>query len=293
MKLPVYALLLGLAAAPLLAAEGAPNLADKKERISYYLGVNFGSNIKKEDLEVNLPTVIKGLEDSLAGNPKMSEEELRAALVELQAQVMTNRQLRAEANKAAGEKWLEENSTKPGVKKTASGLQYKIIEEGSGESPKANDEVMVKYTGKLIDGTEFDSTDKRGGQPAKFRVDRVIRGWSEGIQLMKKGAKWELYIPAGLAYGERPPRNSTIPANAALIFEVELVDVIPAAATPPAPVPQRPITSENIIKVPSAEEMKKGAKVEILSPEDVQREIAREKARKAQENKAQPAQPNK
>ena len=290
MKLPVYALLLGLAAAPLLAAEGVPNLSDKNERISYYLGVNFGSNIKKEDLEVNIPTVIQGLTDALGGNPKMTEAEMRSALAELQAQVLTNRKARAVSNKAEGDKWLEENSTKPGVKKTASGLQYKIIEEGSGESPKATDNVLVKYTGKLIDGTVFDSTDKRGGQPAKFGVTRVIPGWSEGLQLMKKGAKWELYIPSDLAYGENPNPRSGIPPNAALIFDVELVDIV-AAPTPP-PIPQQPVTSQ-IIKVPSAEEMKKGAQIEYLDPDDVQREIEREKARKAQENKAQPAQPNK
>lgn len=289
MKLPVYALLLGLGAAPLLAAEGSVNLTDEKERISYYLGVNFGSNIKKEDIEVNVPTVIKGLEDSLAGNPKMTEAEMRETLALLQAQVMTNRQLRAQANKAKGQKWLEENATKPGVKKTASGLQYKIIEEGSGESPKATDEVSVKYTGKLIDGTVFDSTDNRGGQPAKFRVDRVVRGWTEALQMMKKGAKWELYIPSELAYGERGQR--TIPPNSTLIFEVELVDIHPVAA-PPVPPAQQPVTSQ-IIKVPSAEELKKGAQVEILDDEDVKREIAREKARKAQENKAQQAPPKK
>lgn len=282
MKLPVIALLVGLGAAPILAADNSADLTKPEDRISYYLGVNFGSNIKKENIEVNVETVIQGLKDTLAGNPKMTEAEQRDTLSQLQTMMMAKRQEKAKAAKAAGDQWLAENAKKPGVKTTESGLQYKVIEEGTGESPKATDEVSVKYAGRLIDGTEFDSTARRGGNPARFRVNGVIRGWSEALQLMRKGAKYELYIPSQLAYGERGSGNS-IPPNSALIFEVELVDIHPGVV-PPSPA-QSQITSD-IIKVPSAEEMKKGAKVEILKPEDVQREIEREKARKEQEGKA-------
>ncbi len=279
MKLTVFALLTGLGAGSLFAAEGTVNLTDAKEKTSYALGVNFGQNLKGQDVEVNLDTVRKGIEDALSGKPQMSQAELAETFNQLRTQITARAQEKAQANKAAGQKWLEENSTKPGIQKTASGLQYKIIQEGSGASPSANDRVSVKYTGKLIDGTVFDSTDQGGGQPRQFMVGGVIKGWSEALQMMKKGAKWELYIPSELAYGERAQR--TIPGNSVLIFDVELLDIIPTAQPP---VPQAPVTSD-IIKVPSQEELQKGAKIEILKPEDVEKEIAREKARKEAEGK--------
>lgn len=274
MKLPVFSLLLGVAAAPLFAAEGSANLTDPKERTSYALGVNFGSNLKTQGVEVNLDTLRKGIEDALAGNPQLDENQMRDAFNQLRTQIQARMAEKGKENKAAGDKFLAENKTKAGVKTTASGLQYKVIEEGSGESPKSGDEVQVKYTGRLIDGTVFDSTEKRGGTPAQFKVGGVIAGWTEALQLMKKGSKWELYIPSQLAYGERA--TGSIPQNSTLIFEVELVDFSPGAA----PAPAQPVTSD-IIKVPSAEEMKKGAKIEIIKPEDVQKEIEKEKARKA------------
>lgn len=278
MKLPVFTLLLGVAAAPTFAAEGSANLTDPKERTSYALGVNFGSNLKTQGVDVNLDTVRKGIEDALAGKPQLNETEMRDTFNDLRNQIQARMAEKGKENKAIGEKFLAENKSKEGVKTTESGLQYKIITEGSGDSPKANDEVQVKYTGRLIDGTVFDSTDKRGGTPARFKVGQVIRGWTEALQMMKKGAKWEIYIPSDLAYGERA--TGTIPANSTLIFEVELVDFT-AGATPP---PAQPVTSD-IIKVPSAEEMKKGAKIEIIKPEDVDKEIEKEKARKAAEEK--------
>jgi FKBP-type peptidyl-prolyl cis-trans isomerase FklB len=276
MKLTVFSLLLGVAAAPLFAAEGSANLTDPKERISYALGINFGSNLKAQGVDVNLDTVRKGIEDALAGKPQLNDNEMRDTFNQLRSQIQARMAEKGRENKEAGEKFLAENKTKPGVVTTASGLQYKVITEGSGDSPKPNDEVQVKYTGRLIDGTVFDSTDKRGGQPAKFKVAGVIPGWTEALQLMKKGAKWEVYIPSNLAYGERS--TGTIPQNSTLIFEVELVDFTPSAAA----VPSQPVTSD-IIKVPSAEEMKKGAKIEIIKPEDVDKEIEKEKARKAAE----------
>ena len=279
MKLTVFSLLLGVAAAPVFAAEGDAKFSDPKERTSYALGVNFGSNLKTQGVEVNLDTLRKGIEDALAGNPQLNETELRDTFTNLRTQMQARAAEKGKENLAAGTKWLTENKTKQGVLTTASGLQYKIISDGTGESPKPGDEVQVKYTGRLIDGTVFDSTDKRGGEPARFKVGQVIPGWTEALQLMKKGSKWELYIPSNLAYGERA--TGAIPQNSALIFEVELVDFSKGTA----PVPAQPVTSD-IIKVPSAEEMKKGAKIEIIKPEDVDKEIEKEKARKAAEGKA-------
>ena len=272
-------MLLGVAAAPVFAAEGDAKFSDPKERTSYALGVNFGSNLKTQGVEVNLDTLRKGIEDAIAGNPQLNETELRDTFTNLRAQIQAHAAEKGKANKAAGDKWLAENKTKQGVLTTASGLQYKIISDGTGESPKAGDDVQVKYTGRLIDGTVFDSTDKRGGEPARFKVGQVIPGWTEALQLMKKGSKWELYIPSQLAYGERA--TGSIPQNSTLIFEVELVDFTKGTA----PTPAQPVTSD-IIKVPSAEEMKKGAKIEIIKPEDVDKEIEKEKARKAAEGKA-------
>ena len=156
-------------------------------------------------------------------------------------------------------------------------MQYKVITEGTGEIPRSNDVVSVNYRGTLPSGKEFDSSAKHGGQPSKFPVTRVVRGWTEALEMMKVGSKWELYLPAGLAYSERgyPP---DIAPGAALVFEMELVGIEPPA---PPPAPAQPLTSD-IIRVPSAEELKKGAKIEVLKPEDV------EKARKEAEKNEKP-----
>jgi FKBP-type peptidyl-prolyl cis-trans isomerase FklB len=277
MKLPVLTLILSVATAPAFAAEGDAKITDPKERTSYALGVNFGTNLKNQGVDVNLDTVRKGIEDALAGKQQLDENEMRETFNQLRTQIQARMSEKGKANKETGDKFLAENKSKTGVTTADSGLQYKIITEGSGESPKMGGEVQVKYTGRLIDGTVFDSTDKRGGQPARFKIGQVIPGWNEALQLMKKGSKWELYIPSNLAYGERA--TGSIPSNSTLIFEVELVDF--TKGTTPAASSQ-PVTSD-IIKVPSAEEMKKGAKIEIIKPEDVDKEIEKEKARKAAE----------
>jgi FKBP-type peptidyl-prolyl cis-trans isomerase FkpA len=149
-------------------------------------------------------------------------------------------------------------------------LQYKVITEGQGESPKAEDTVTVNYRGTLIDGTEFDSSYARN-QPANFQANHVIKGWTEALQLMKPGSKWQLFIPADLAYGDMS--RPKIPAGSTLIFEVELLSF----KKPEAPAPSQPLTSD-IIKVPSAEELKKGAKIETIKPEDIEKEKAKERA---------------
>jgi FKBP-type peptidyl-prolyl cis-trans isomerase FklB len=177
-----------------------------------------------------------------------------------------------EKNKKTGADFLAGNKTKEGVKTHAVTvttntyeLQYKVLTEGNGESPKTNDMVTVNYRGTLIDGTEFDSSYKRG-QPATFPVNGVIRGWTEALQMMKPGAKWQLFIPSELAYGERGTAN--IGPNATLIFEVELVSSQPRQTVQAAPAPSQPVTSD-IIKVPSKEELEKGAKIEVIKAADL------------------------
>src|SRR5688572_23243364 len=174
MKLPVFSLLLGMATAPLFAADSTVNLTDQKERTSYALGINFGSNLKSQGIEVNLDTVRKGMEDALAGKPQLDDNAKRDTFNQLRTQIQASMTEKAKEAKEQGDKWLAENKGKPGVQATASGLQYKVITEGSGESPKMGDTVQVKYVGRLIDGTEFDGTNKRGGEPASFKVGSVI-----------------------------------------------------------------------------------------------------------------------
>ena len=274
---PLLYSILGLAtSASLLAAD----MNDKKDKTSYALGVSFGTNLKNQDLDVNLDAILEGMKDVLTGEPKLTQQELAAVFGELRTEITARQQQKAVENKTAGEQWLAQNAQKEGVQKLPSGLQYKMIKEGSGESPKATDEVTVKYTGKLLDGTVFDSTDNRGGEPAKFRLNAVIRGWTEGMQLMKEGAVYEFYIPSDLAYGERG--RPGIPPNSVLVFNVELLEVTPGAPPAVSARPGQPVTSD-IIKVPSAEELKKGAQIEIIKPEDLDKEIEKEKARKAAE----------
>lgn len=284
MKRSISLILACAASASLFAADSTINLQDQKERTSYALGVNFGNNLRSQGVDVNFETLMKGMQDGVDNKPKLTETELRETFANLRTQITAHMQEKAKENLAEGQKFLAENAKREGVKSLPSGLQYKVISEGSGASPSTNDEVSVTYTGKLINGTVFDSSEKHGGQPAKFRVNRVIKGWTEALPLMKKGAEWELYIPANLAYGERP--TPAIPANSTLIFNVKLLDIhdMPEQTQTSAIRQNQQVTSD-IIKVPSAEELKKGAKIEVLKPEDVQKEIEKEKARKNDEKK--------
>jgi len=260
---------------------------DDKEKISYALGMSLGSNWKRNALDpdqVSLEVVLQGLRDSLTGSPtRMTEEEMRATLREfsqfMQQKMQEKQRREAEANRKAGAAFLEENKNKPGVVTLPSGLQYRVIQEGAGESPKATDTVLVHYRGQLIDGTEFDSSYKRG-EPARFNVSGVIKGWTEALQLMKPGAKWELFIPPDLAYGDAARPN--IPPGSTLIFEVELISVTSPATSA---APSAPVTSD-IIKVPSAEELARGAKIEVIKAEDLKRleEEQRKAAAKTQTN---------
>jgi len=256
----------GLCASGLQAADNV-DLTDQKAKVSYGIGMNLGMQWRQQEVPIDPDLLMQGMKDAMEGKAMlMTEEEMRNTLTAFQnqhrAQQMEKRKLQGEKNLADGEKFLAENKTKPGVVTLPSGLQYKVIAEGAGDSPAAHDQVTVNYRGKLIDGTEFDSSFKRG-EPATFGVSGVIKGWTEALQLMKPGAKWELYIPSALAYMERGS-GAQIGPNSTLIFDVELVSV-KKQEPPPAP---EPVTSD-IIKVPSKEEMEKGAKIEVIKKEDL------------------------
>ena len=226
-RLILLALLIPALVSMPLRAEEALKLEDKNARINYSVGFQVGGDFQRQGIALDPEVVAKGIEDALSGSPpQLTPAEMRKELTELQGRASARQQARAdqaaEAQRQAGRAFLEANKTKAGVQTTASGLQYKIIRKGSGRSPSGRDSVRVHYRGTRVDGTEFDSSYERG-TPAEFRLDRVIKGWTEGLQLMKEGAKYELYIPPELAYGNRGRL-----ANQTLIFEVELISVKPS-----------------------------------------------------------------
>jgi FKBP-type peptidyl-prolyl cis-trans isomerase FklB len=205
-----------------------PDLKDLKDKESYSLGYQFGQSLKAQGVDIDLDIYAAGIRDSLGGKePRMSQEEIRATVANLRQRVAAVQQKalkeQADKNYKEGEDFLIDNARKEGVKSLPSGLQYKVLRPGSGRAPQAADTVTVHYRGTLIDGSEFDSSIARG-QPQTFKVNGVIPGWTEALQLMKEGDKWQIFIPANLAYGEKgaPPR---IPPNSTLIFEVELISV--------------------------------------------------------------------
>ncbi len=273
---------LGLTACTALA-EDTNKFKSDLERYSYALGMSWGTQLKQGDVEVDYEQMLRGFKETKAGASVLTDAEMRETLTklssEVRAKMMEKQRLAGEKNKSEGEAFLAANKTKPGIITLPNGLQYKVITEGKGESPKPEDVVEANYRGTLIDGTEFDAS--KPGQPFTRPANQVIKGWTEALTRMKPGAKWQLFIPSELAYGERgfPPK---IAPNAALIFDIELVSFKPAPPPPPAAVPQ-PLTSD-IIKVPSAEEMKKGAKIETIKAEDVER-LQKEAAEKAKTEK--------
>jgi FKBP-type peptidyl-prolyl cis-trans isomerase FklB len=219
------------------AAQDKPDLTNPKQRTSYAIGLNIGSKLKAQDLDVDAEALAAGVTDALGGKPALTPEQAHAALQQLQQDVEAKNA--AEAAKYAdgaknlkdGAAFLAANKTKDGIKVhpvtlpdgTTAELQYKILKSGTGDTPKKTDTVTVNYTGTLIDGTVFDSSVQRG-QPATFPVSGVIPGWTEALQMMKVGDKWQLFIPAKLAYGEQSP-SPKIGPNSTLIFEVELLDI--------------------------------------------------------------------
>ena len=200
----------------------------KKSR-SYSIGVDIGKKLKSQSIDIDANALAKGMNDATSGSQlQMTDQEMTETLQALQKELMEKQAARnkelSEKNKKDGEAFLAENKKKEGVKTLPSGLQYKVITEGTGKTPKPEDSVVCNYRGTLVDGTEFDSSYKRG-QPATFQVKAVIPGWTEALQLMKEGSKWELFMPSNLAYGERGAGNVIGPDTRLLIFEVELISV--------------------------------------------------------------------
>jgi len=226
--LAVAALCAALVVPAAARAADAPALQGEKEKLSYSIGMDIGATLKRQSVEVDVDSLAKGIRDSYSGdNTLLTEEASRQLILDYQRQVMEKqaaamKQL-GEKNKMEGERFLAENAKKAGVKVLPSGLQYTVITPGTGKSPKLTDTVTTNYRGTLIDGKEFDSSYRRG-EPATFPVSGVIAGWTEALQLMQEGAKWQIVLPPNLAYGERGAGRDIGP-NATLIFEVELISV--------------------------------------------------------------------
>ncbi|UCE80036.1 MAG: FKBP-type peptidyl-prolyl cis-trans isomerase [Nitrospiraceae bacterium] len=209
-------------------AEDNELLTTEKEKISYSMGVDIGKRLKQQSIDFDPDLFAKGLKDVYSGGEVLlTDQEIKETLTAFQKTLVAKqtemRKQLGEKNKKEGEAFLAENKKKEGVTTLPSGLQYTVIEAGTGKMPKATDTVVTNYRGTLVDGTEFDSSYKRG-KPATFPVNGVIKGWTEALQRMKEGAKWKLFIPSDLAYGERGAGN-TIGPNATLIFDIELISV--------------------------------------------------------------------
>ena len=203
-------------------------LPTQKDKLSYAIGMNIGKGLHKDAIDIDPNMMMRGLKDGMAGGTTlMTDEQAQGVITELRTQMMAKmaaqHQQEADANKKEGDAFLAANKSKPGVVALPSGLQYKVLKAGTGPKPTATDQVKCNYKGTLTNGTEFDSSEKHGG-PATFPVNGVIKGWTEALQLMPVGSKWELYVPADLAYGERGA-GEVIPPNATLVFDVELLSI--------------------------------------------------------------------
>ncbi|HMQ10872.1 MAG TPA: FKBP-type peptidyl-prolyl cis-trans isomerase [Oligoflexia bacterium] len=206
------------------------NLSTDKAKRSYAIGLQVGRTLKSQKVDLDVNVIAAAISDELSGKEaKMTEAQIRETMMAMREDQRKKIEEEKVMNAKAGAEYLEKNKTQEGVKTTASGLQYKHVTEGNGATPKETDKVKVHYKGTLIDGTEFDSSYKRN-QPAEFNVNRVIKGWTEGLQLMKVGGKSIFYIPAELAYGAVP--RPQIPANSVLVFEVELLDIVDEQKNP-------------------------------------------------------------
>lgn len=206
-----------------------------EDQASYVIGLNIGRNLKAQEVPANPDIVMKGIRDGLSGaQPAMTDEEMQTAMNTFQQQMMAKQEAKMQAegqkNQKAADEFLAANKAKKGVVTTASGLQYEVVKEGTGASPKATDQVTVHYTGTLLDGTKFDSSVDRG-QPATFPVNQVIPGWTEALQLMPVGSKYKLWIPPQLGYGDRGTPGPIGP-NQTLVFDVELLEIVKPEAQP-------------------------------------------------------------
>ena len=263
-------------------ATNAPKLSpeEMKHNMSYAIGTDIGNNLKKGGVDLDIEVLMGALKDAAAGKPsQLADPQVREAInnyrTAARAKADEMRKQTAEKNKKEGAAFLAENKKKPDIKTvevklpdgTTTEMQYKVITEGTGAVPKTNETVTVSYRGTLINGKEFDNSNKRP-QPTKLQLNRVVRGWTEALERMKVGSKWELYLPSNLAYGDNG-YGPNIEPGSTLIFEMELNGV--EAPAPPAPAPtSAPLTSD-IIKVPSADELKKGAKIEVIKAEDLEK----------------------
>jgi FKBP-type peptidyl-prolyl cis-trans isomerase FklB len=228
---------------PAVSASPTSTIKDDKDKISYSLGVDIGRTLQRFQLDLNETALAQGIADVLGNKPMaMTDQALQETLQAFQQKMAQKQQEAiakkqdemkgvAEKNKADGKKFLEDNAKKAGVKTTASGLEYKVIKEGSGDKPKDTDVVEANYRGTTIDGKEFDSSAKHGNTAASFPVNGVIKGWSEALKLMSVGAKYELYVPSDLAYGDEGAGDEIAPGST-LVFEVELVNIKKNAAPP-------------------------------------------------------------
>ncbi len=234
------------------------SFSSDEAKASYAVGMIFGHNLQAQGIDVDTSEMLRGLKDEQSGGATL--------LTPQQAQIAV-REFEQEINKKAGEAFLATNKNATGVITLPDGLQYKVLTAGTGATPTPISTVTVNYRGMFLNGTEFDSS-ARVGHPVQFQAGRMIRGWTEALTQMKAGSKWKLFIPSGLAYGAQG--RAGIPPNSTLIFEIELLDVQNPPASTQASAPAEPLTS-NIVKVPSAEELKKGAKVEMLNPEEVRK----------------------
>ena len=210
------------------AGEKKMELKSEKDKVSYSIGLEIGSSFKKQAMDIDTDALAAGIKDALSGSkPILTENEVKEVMTAFQKGMAAKQAEKmkglAEKNSKEGEAFLAENKKKEGVKTTGSGLQYKVITAGNGPMPKDTDTVSVNYRGTLIDGSEFDSSYKRG-EPVSFPVNGVIKGWTEALRLMKVGSKWQLFIPSNIAYGERGAGGQIGP-NATLIFEVELLSI--------------------------------------------------------------------
>ena len=221
-------LVMGLTVASAAAFSAQTPLSSEVDKLSYSIGVDLGKNLKKQDITIAPAAMTQGLQDGLNNGPLlMTEQEMKEVLVSFQKKLLEKQTAafneKANANKAKGEAFLKDNKAKPGIVTLPSGLQYKVLTQGTGVKPKADDTVVVDYTGRLIDGQVFDSTSKTG-KPATFKVSQVIPGWTEVLQLMPAGSTWEVYIPAHLAYGPRSV-GGPIGPNETLLFNIHLLSV--------------------------------------------------------------------
>jgi FKBP-type peptidyl-prolyl cis-trans isomerase len=228
----IAALAAGLVVANLCAAEKGTDkseIASAKQKASYAIGVNIGKSMKQQGVDLDFDVISKGMKDGATDKSALNDQELQEAMMNFQKEMSEKTSELGVKSQKEGDDFLAANKGKEGIKTTASGLQYKVIKEGKGPKPKATDTVKVHYRGTLLNGTEFDSSYKRG-EPVEFPLDQVIKGWTEGLQLMNVGSKYQMFIPATLAYGVQGNRG--IPPNSALTFEVELLDIVKPGAEP-------------------------------------------------------------